>query len=302
MQGSVIQILDERFRPLVLANAGLEALGEGARWLEGPVWFADHDCLYVSDLPNDRVLRWSEHGGLTPFRQPAAFANGHARDRQGRLLTCSHRRRALLRTELDGGETVLASHFDGKRLNSPNDVICRSDGSIWFTDPTYGIETDYEGGKAAPELPPRLYRLDPASGQLTVMAEDFAGPNGLAFSPDENLLFVAETGVNFTAEPTAHIRRFQVKADGTLAGGELFHKVTPGNADGFACDEAGHIWTSAGDGVHCLAPDGTLIGKILTGAPVSNLCFGGRAYSRLFICASTRLLAIYTNVRGAVRP
>jgi gluconolactonase len=296
------QIFDDRFRAMVLPNAPLETLGEGYRWLEGPVWFADHDCLYVSDLPNDRILRWSEEGGVHVFRRPAGFANGHARDRQGRLIGCSHRDRCVTRTELDGTVTVLASHYRGKRFNSPNDIVCKSDGTIWFSDPHYGISTDYEGGKQEPELPPTLYRLDPATGRLTIAAGDFEGPNGLAFSPDERLLYVAETGHQFDPEPRQYIRRFRVDESGRLSGGEKFHKVEPGFTDGFRIDEDGNIWSSAGDGIHCIGPEGELLGKILTPATVSNIAFGGRNRSRLFVCASHRLMAIYTNVRGCVRP
>ena len=297
-----VTIHDQRFRAMVLPNARLETLGEGFRWLEGPVWFADHDCLYVSDLPNDRVLRWSEDGGVSVFRRPSGFANGHARDRQGRLLTCSHRDRCVSRTEWDGTITVLADRYEDKRLNAPNDIVCRSDGSIWFSDPHYGIETDYEGGKQAPELPPTLYRLDPESGALTVAAADFEGPNGLAFSPDERRLYVVETGVNFAPDPRQHIRRFDVSDDGALSGGERFHSVSPGHADGLRVDELGNVWSSASDGVHCISPKGELLGTIHTPAPVANLCFGGRDRSRLFLCASQSLMAIYTNVRGCVRP
>jgi gluconolactonase len=299
---SGVEILDNRFRAMVLPNAPLEILGEGYRWLEGPVWFADHDCLYVSDLPNDRILRWSEDGGVCVFRRPSGFANGHARDRQGRLIGCSHRKRCVTRTEIDGTVTVLASHHEGKRLNSPNDIVCKSDGSIWFSDPLYGINTDYEGGKQAPELPPALYRLDSVTGVLRVVADDFEGPNGLAFSPDERLLYVAETGRQFDPEPRQYIRRFEVGEDGRLSGGERFHKVKPGFADGFRVDEQGNIWSSAADGVHCISPKGELLGKILTPGLVSNLVFGGRNRSRLFLCASQRLMAIYTNFRGCVRP
>lgn len=299
---SGFQILDDRFRAMVLPNAPLETLGEGYGWLEGPVWFADHDCLYVSDVPNDCVLRWSENSGVSVFRRPSGFANGHARDRQGRLIGCSHHDRCVRRTELDGAVTVLASHYRGKRLNSPNDIVCKSDGSIWFSDPPYGINTDYEGGKQASELPPALYRLDPATGELTIAADDFEGPNGLAFSPDERILYVAETGRQFDADPRQYIRRFRVGDDGRLSGGERFHKVEPGFADGFRVDEQGNIWSSAADGVHCISPEGELLGKILTPSLVSNLAFGGRNRSRLFMCASQRLLAIYTNVRGCVRP
>jgi gluconolactonase len=213
------EIRDDRFRSMVLPNAPLETLGEGYRWLEGPVWFADHDCLYVSDIPNDRILRWSESGGVSVFRRPSGFANGHARDRQGRLIGCSHHGRCVTRTELDGTVTVLASSYRGKRLNSPNDIVCKSDGSIWFSDPLYGINTDYEGGKQSSELPPTLYRLDPVTGELTVVADDFEGPNGLAFSPDERCLYVAETGRQFDREPRRYIRRFDVQDGRRLAGG-----------------------------------------------------------------------------------
>jgi gluconolactonase len=296
------EIHDDRFRSMVLPNAPLETLGEGYRWLEGPVWFADHDCLYVSDLPNDRILRWSECGGVTVFRRPSGFANGHARDRQGRLLGCSHQDRCITRTEPDGTVTVLASRYRGKRLNSPNDIVCKSDGTIWFSDPLYGINTDYEGGKQSSELPPALYRLDPVTGALTVAANDFEGPNGLAFSPDERFLYVAESGHQFDREPRRYIRRFSVHEDGRLSGGERFHKVEPGFADGFRVDEQGNIWSSAADGVHCISPQGELLGRILTPSVVSNVVFGGRNRSRLFICASHSLLAIYTNARGCVRP
>jgi gluconolactonase len=298
-----VDILDERFRPCVLPNAPLVKLGEGFAWLEGPVWFADVDCLLVSDLPNDRILRWTEDGGISVFRQPSGFANGLARDRQGRLLGCSHRHRCITRTELDGSITVLADAYAGKRLNSPNDIVCRSDGTIWFSDPHYGINTDYEGGKQAPELPPALYRLDPRDGRLRMMADDFDGPNGLAFSPDERLLYVAESGKQFAADPRRHIRVFDVLDDGNrLSEGRVFHSVSPGFADGFRIDVDGNLWSSAGDGVHCIAPDGTHIGTIGVPFTVANLTFGGRNRARLFICASHTLFAIYTNQRGAAQP
>lgn len=299
---SDFEIHDDRFRAMVLPNAQLVTLGGGCRWLEGPVWFADHDCLYVSDLPNDRILRWSEDGGVSVFRRPSGFANGHARDRQGRLLGCSHHDRCITRTELDGTVTVLADRYHGKRLNSPNDIVCKSDGTIWFSDPLYGINTDYEGGKQRSELPPTLYRLEPATGELTVAAGDFEGPNGLAFSPDERFLYVAETGGQFDPDPRQYIRRFDVDGDGRLSGGGRFYKVEPGFTDGFRIDEEGNIWSSAADGVHCISPDGELLGKILTPSLVSNLAFGGRNRARLFLCASHQLMAIYTNARGCVRP
>jgi len=225
-------IHDPEFRRLVLPNAPLVKLGEGFAWLEGPVWFADHGRLLVSDLPGDRILRWSEGCGISVFRQPSGFANGHTRDQQGRLLGCSHQHRCVTRTELDGSITVLASHYEGRPLNGPNDIICRSDGTVWFSDPHYGGNTDYEGGKHRCELPPALYRLDPRSGSLQVMAGDFEGPNGLCFSPDERLLYVAETGQQFAEHPVRHIRVFDVLDDGArLSGGRVFHAVSPGNAD-----------------------------------------------------------------------
>ena len=295
-----LTVLDPRFRHCVLPNAPLLVLGEGYAWLEGPVWFADADHLLVSDLPNNRILRWTEDGGVSVFRQPSHFANGHTRDRQGRLIGCSHRDRCVTRTELDGTLTVMADRFGGKRLNSPNDVVVASDGAIWFSDPVYGGNTDYEGGKHEAELPATLYRLD-ADGTLAVAADDFTGPNGLCFSPDERLLYVTDTGNQFDDERKRCIRVFDVVGT-RLQHGRVFHSVNPGLADGIRCDEDGRVWSSAGDGVHCIHPDGTLLGKILTGDTVANLAFGGRNRSRLFLCVSHRLMAVYTNVRGAQRP
>jgi gluconolactonase len=297
------EILDPRFRALVLPNASLERLADGFRWLEGPEWFADHDCLLVSDLPNNRIMRWTESGGISVFRQPSGFANGHTRDREGRLIGCSHQRRCIERTETDGTITILADRYRGRRLNAPNDVVVKSDGAIWFTDPPYGIQTDYEGGKQQPELPPSVYRLDPRDGSLCVVAGDFQGPNGLCFSPDERLLYISETGLQFAPEPVQHIRVFDVLDGGAKLGtGRMFHKVGPGAADGFRCDEEGNIWSSAGDGVHCIDSSGTLLGKILVPSVVANLTFGGRNRSRMFVCAGCTLYAIYVNTRGAQRP
>jgi gluconolactonase len=297
------EIIDRAFASLVLPNAPLRIIGSDFGWTEGPVWFADLDCLLFSDIPNDRVMRWTPSAGVSVFRGPSGFENGHARDRAGRLVSCSHHGRRVTRTEYDGSITVLADTYRGRSLNSPNDVIVKSDGSIWFTDPLYGINTDYEGGKQRSELPPALYRLDPASNALDIMADDFDGPNGLCFSPDENLLYVAESGTQFAPDPVRHIRVFDVVEDGRrIAKGRLFHSIEPGFADGLRCDEAGRVWSSAGDGVHCLAPDGSLIGKILTPWPVSNLAFGGRHRSQLFLCASHHLCAIAVNTRGVALP
>ena len=299
---SPYEIIDPAFRALVLQNAQLLTLGVDFAWLEGPVWFADANQLLVSDIPNDRIMRWTEDSGLSVFRQPSGFANGHTRDRQGRLIGCSHQHRCITRTELDGSVTVLAGTYHGKRLNSPNDVIVHSDGGIWFSDPHYGISTDYEGGKQAAELPAHVYRLDPRSGALDVVADDFTGPNGLCFSPDETTLYIAETGAQFSPDNTRCIRAFRVDDGRRLSAGRVFHAVSPGLADGLRCDEEGRVWTSAGDGVHCIDAQGELLGKILTGGAVSNLTFGGRNRSRLFICASHILMAVYTNVRGAQWP
>lgn len=287
------EILDPRFRDCVLPNATLEVLGEGFRWLEGSVWFADRQCLLFSDIPNNRILRWSEAGGVSLFREPSHFANGQTRDREGRLIGCSHHDRCIQRTELDGSITIFADRYQGKRLNSPNDVVVKSDGSVWFTDPLFGISTDYEGGKQTSEQPARVYRLDPHDGTLTCVADQFAGPNGLCFSPDEQRLYITECGAPFAAAPDAHIHVFDVAGDGeTLRNGREFHRVTPGMADGIRCDEDGNLWSSAGDGVHCIAADGTLLGKIKVPAAVSNLTFGDRHRSRLFLCAGQTLFAI----------
>jgi gluconolactonase len=295
---TVCEILDPRFAAMVLPNATLECLGDGFRWLEGPVWFADHEMLLVSDIPNNRVMRWTE-SGMAVHRAPADFPNGHARDRQGRLVECAHGARCIRRIELAGGITILADNYRGKRLNAPNDVIVKSDNSIWFSDPPYGINTDYEGGKQSQELPANLYRLDP-DGTLDIAAADFDGPNGLCFSPDERRLYVVESGLQFAAAPARHIRVFDLAPDGkTLLGGDIFHKIDTGMADGIRADEAGNIWSSAGDGVHCIDPAGKLLGKIRVPVTVANIAFGGRHLSRLFICAGQTLFAIYTNVRGA---
>jgi gluconolactonase len=302
---SDVDIIEPGFRHYVLPNAPLLKLADGFGWLEGPAWFADHDCLIVSDIPNDRLMRWSENSGVSVYRAPSGFTNGNTRDRMGRLVSCSHRHRCIFRTEWDGTVNVLADRFQGKRLNSPNDVVCRSDGSLWFTDPTYGISTDYEGGKQLAELPPSVYRLD-ENGDIALVADDFQGPNGLAFSPDECLLYIAESGRQFDADPRQYIRVFDVEAAeparGRLGPGRIFHKTTPGYTDGFRADEDGNLWVSAADGVHCISPEGVTLGRIKTPYPVSNLTFGGRSRSRLFICASHTLYALYTNQRGAARP
>ncbi len=296
------EIHDERFRHYILGNAPLEELGSGFRWIEGPVWMGDADCLLFQDLPRNRTMRWIEGAGFSVYRAPSNYANGQTRDRQGRLIACSHRGRCLYRTEHDGTVTTLVERHAGKRLNSPNDVVVKSDGTIWFSDPVYGISNDYEGGRQASEQPPALYRFDPATGEITVMAGDFDGPNGLAFSPDERRLYVAETGDQSKPNPRQFIRVFDVAPDGALSGGDIFHKIEPGYCDGMRVDEDGNVWSSAADGVHCLSPEGKLMGKILVPHRVSNLTFGGPTKNRLFIGGSHTLYSIFLDRRGVQTP
>lgn len=297
-----VEVHDPLFNSYVMFNATLKQLASGFDWVEGPVWFGDAGCLLFSDIPNNRILRWTPGSGITTFRERSNYANGHTRDRQGRLISCEHGSRRVTRTEWDGSITVLAERYQGKRLNSPNDVVVTSDGAIWFTDPHYGIMTDYEGYKAEEELPCNVYRIDPSSGAMEAVLTDFACPNGLAFSPDESLLYVADTGRIFDQDAKKHIRVFRHAGGGKLSGGDIFHVVVPGCSDGFRVDSDGNIWTSAGDGVHCIAPDGRLLGKILTPELVSNVCFGGRAKHRLFITATTSLYSIVLNRQGVQWP
>ncbi len=297
----VAVILDDRFRRLVISSARLEKLAEGCRWAEGPAYFPAGRYLVWSDVPNDRMMRYDETSGIVSvFRAPSHYSNGNTVDRQGRLVTCEHGARRVTRTEHDGSITVIASHYNGKRFNSPNDVVVKSDGSIWFTDPAYGIDSDYEGHKADSEIDAcHVYRVDPENGAVSIVAEDFVRPNGLAFSPDEKRLYVADTGATHVTDGPRHIRVFDVGENGRLAGGEVFATCTSGLFDGFRLDEEGRIWTSAGDGVHCYEPDGTLIGKILVPEAVANVVFGGIKRNRLYICATTSLYAIMLPVNGA---
>lgn len=297
------EVIDPRFRALVFPNVHVEALYTGCRWAEGPAWFAAGRYLVWSDIPNDRMLRWDDtDGSVSVFRQPALNTNGHTVDLQGRLVSCEHRGRCISRTEHDGTRTVLAAQYGGKRLNSPNDVVVKSDGSIWFSDPSYGIDSDYEGDASPNEQgAQRVYRIDPASGAVTAVADDFVQPNGLAFSPDESLLYIVDTGATHRADGPHHVRRFRVEAGGSLAGGEVFATCPAGLYDGLRVDVHGNLWLSAADGVHCHASDGTLLGKVRVPETVANVCFGGAKRNRLFICATTSLYAVYLNTRGAGR-
>lgn len=296
---SFYDAIDPRFGRFVMFNAPLKQLATGFDWVEGPVWFGDAGCLLFSDIPNNRIMRYTPGAGITTFRQPSNYANGHTRDGMGRLVSCEHGLRRVTRTEWNGDITVIADSYNGKRLNSPNDVVVHSDGSIWFSDPHYGIMTNYEGFAGTQELPCNVYRVEP-DGSIDAVATDFNCPNGLAFSPDEKRLYIADTGRMFS-DDAQHIRSFAVDG-GKLTGGDVFHTVSPGAADGFRCDTDGNIWTSAADGVHCITPQGELIGKILVPELVSNICFGGRAKHQLYITATTSLYAITLNRTGAQHP
>jgi gluconolactonase len=298
-----IEALDPRFTAKQ-GNAGIERIATGFRWAEGPVYFPAGGYLLWSDIPNNRIMRWLEEDGhVSVFRGSSNFSNGNTRDRQGRLVTCEHDARRVTRTEFDGSITVLMDRFDGRPLNAPNDIVVASDDAIWFTDPGYGIDGPYEGHTAQAELPRHVYRLDPASGQATVVADDFVRPNGLAFSPDERRLYVVDTGI--THGGPSHIRVFDV--DGAkLRNGRVFTEdFAPGFTDGMRTDADGNVWCSMGwadpgeDGARCYAPNGDLIGKIHLPETAANLCFGGKKGHRLFIAASTSVYSVYLNTTGA---
>lgn len=296
-----LRVLEPRGLGLIPFNAAVERLYHGTRWSEGPVWFGDGRYLLWSDIPNDRILRWDEtSGAVSEFRKPSNNANGNTRDRQGRLITCEHRSRRVTRTEYDGSITVLIDRFAGKRLNSPNDVVVKSDGSIWFSDPAFGIMFDYEGTRAESELPMAFYRLDPATGKATVVADGIEGPNGLCFSPDETKLYVVES-----ASRPRRTWVFDVDGD-KLKNRRPFADCGPGGSpDGWRVDERGNVWAGWGmepglNGVRVFAPDGTPILHIDLPERCANLCFGGRMKNRVFLAASQSLYSVYTNVRGAL--
>lgn len=299
IDGTGFEAIDSSFNECLIGHARVERLWTGARWSEGPSWFAAGRYLIWSDIPNNRMMRFDEtDGSVSVFREPSNNSNGNFVDLEGRLITCEHLARRVTRTEHDGSISVVADKFEGKRLNSPNDVVVKSDGSIWFTDPSYGILMDYEGGRAESEIGAcHVFRVDP-SGNVSIVANDYVKPNGLAFSPDEDFLYVSDTGVSHDLDGPRHIRRHKLNEDHSLTDGEVFATCTQGVFDGFRVDCDGRIWTSAADGVHCLAPSGELIGKIQIPELVANVCFGGAKLNRLFICGTTSLYSVFLNVNG----
>ncbi|GAB7544593.1 SMP-30/gluconolactonase/LRE family protein [Cupriavidus sp. 8B] len=298
-----VQVLSPAFEKYHLVLAAVERIASGSRWAEGPVWFGDGRYLLWSDIPNNRILKWEEEtGAVSEFRAPSSNANGNTRDRQGRLVTCEHGGRRITRTEYDGSITVLMDSFDGKRLNSPNDLVVKSDGSIWFTDPPFGIAGYYQGEHAEQELPERVYRLDPATGKAAVVADDISGPNGLAFSPDERTLYVIES----RARPR-RIRAIEVDASGTgLGASRVLVDAGPGTPDGFRVDVDGNLWCGWGmgapelDGVRVFSPQGEPIGHISLPERCANLCFGGRHRNRLFMASCTSIYSLYVNTQGVL--
>lgn len=304
MLSASFEVHDERFLGLVIDNVHVEKLWTGARWCEGPVYVPAGKYLLFSDIPNDRLMRWDEtRGSVDVFQQDCGYHNGHTLDPAGRVVACEHGDRRVTRVEPDGSITVLASHFEGLRFNSPNDVVVASDGGIWFTDPTYGIDSDYEGHAASSEIgAAQVYRIDPLHGEVKAVATDFIQPNGLAFSPDERLLYVIDSGFSHGASGPRHIRVFDVHDGRRLGASHVLATCDNGIYDGLRIDALGNLWVGAGDGVRCLSPDGQLLGLIRLPETASNIAFGGAKRNRLFICATQSLYSVYLKVSGAPRP
>ena len=306
----MIDILDDRFAPVV-HGASLERLCTGAAWSEGPVWLAEEDAVLWSDIPNNRLLRWSQRDGMTVWRDGVEFTNGHTRDNNGDLLHCSHGLRAVVRTPMVDGrilpgtpDQIVVDRYLGKRLNSPNDIVVKGDGTIWFTDPPYGIASDHEGHRAESELQGNfVFRWDPATNELRVASDWLEEPNGLAFSPDESLLYVSDTSAALRKDGSGHHHIVVFNVVGTqLRNPRIFAVIDPGLADGFRVDTQGWVYTSSADSVQVYHPDGTLLGKIRVPEKVGNLTFGGAQRNQLFIAASTSLYRIVLNTEGVQRP
>ena len=294
-------IRDPRFARLIFGSAKLEHLWTGGRWMEGPVYVPAAKSLVWSDIPNDRLLRLDEcNGAVSVFQSPCGHHNGHTLDHEGHIIACEHGGRRVSRLEHDGRWTGLVDRHEGRRLNSPNDVVVHSDGSIWFSDPTYGIDTHYEGHRSDPEVEGSyVYRLDPETGDLACLITEMVKPNGLCFSPDEKLLYVADTGATHVPEMEGLMRVYDIDAVGKPVNGRLFATCHAGLFDGIRADTNGNIWASTGAGIAVYAPDGTHIGSINVPEIVANLCFGGPKRNRLFITAQTSLYSIYVNAHGA---
>ncbi len=301
LEGTGFEVIDKRFNSCLVGHVRVERLWTGCRWAEGPAWFPAARHLIWSDIPNNRMMKYNDcDGSVSVYRNDSHYSNGNTVDREGRLVTCEHHGRRVSRTGHDGRVVTLADSYNGKKLNSPNDLVVKSDGAIWFTDPAYGIDIDYEGEKRPMEQDGcHVYRIDPGTGAVTRVADDFVRPNGLAFSPDEKVLYIADTGATHKENGPKHIRRFDVSADGkSISGSKLFAESKAGLFDGFRIDCDGRIWTSAADGVHCYLPNGSLIGKIKIPELVANVAWGGAKLNRLFICGTTSLYAVFLAVNG----
>ncbi len=299
---------EARFNSFFPAGASLTKLATGFKWAEGPVWFGELNELRFSDIPNNRMMRWSPVNGLSTFRQPSQRTNGHTRDLDGNMISCEHSGRCVSRTTLDGRYEMIVSHWNGKRFNSPNDVVVKSDGTIWFTDPPYGIISDYEGIKAESEIGKnQVYRFDPANGEVTVVADDFDRPNGLAFSPDESEIYIADSGHArgggvFDDKYPRHVRVLKVVDGKKLGKSRVLAEIKPKVPDGLRVDTEGLVWISSGDGIHCYTPSGDRLGRVLVPETCANLTFGGHGKSRMFICGDSSIYAIETARVGAQRP
>ena len=299
---------EARFNSFFPAGASLTKLATGFKWAEGAVWFGEFNELRFSDIPNNRIMRWSPVGGLSTFRQPSQRTNGHTRDLEGNMISCEHGGRCVSRTTLDGRYEMIVSHWNGKRFNSPNDVVVKSDGTIWFTDPPYGIISDYEGIKSESEIGRnQVYRFDPANGEVTVVADDFDRPNGLAFSPDESEIYIADSGHArgggvFDDKYPRHVRVLKVVEGKKLGKSRVLAEIMPKVPDGLRVDTEGLVWISSGDGIHCYTPSGDRLGRVLVPETCANLTFGGYGKSRMFICGDSSIYAIETARVGAQRP